>query len=68
MMLYPIKITEIFCLSTIFCIELDQVLDKNGIDDGSAKEKGAIGACKMSQARWITIMVAFTISKGYRCL
>tara|TARA_R110002167_G_scaffold360062_2_gene577440 strand:- start:15473 stop:15955 length:483 start_codon:yes stop_codon:yes gene_type:complete len=29
------KITEIFCLIVDFYIELDQVLDKNGIDDGS---------------------------------
>ncbi len=43
------KITEIFCLIDDFCIELDQVLDKNGIDDGSGRKRRN-RASKMSQS------------------
>lgn len=60
------KITEIFCLIDDFCIELDQVLDRNGIDDGSGIKRRN-RAPKMSQSEVITIMVLFH-QKGYRCL
>jgi hypothetical protein len=63
-MIYTYEITEIFCLIDDFCIELDQVLDKNGIDDGSEKKRRN-RACKMSQSEVITIMVLFH-QKGYR--
>lgn len=60
------KITEIFCLIDDFCIEMNQVLDKNGIDDGSGKKRRN-RAFKMSDSEVITIMVLFH-QKGYRCL
>jgi len=60
------KITEFFCLIDDFCIELDQVLDKNGIDDGSGIKRRN-RTPKMTQSEVITIMVLFH-QKGYRCL
>lgn len=60
------KITEIFCLIDDFCIEMNQVLDKNGIDDGSGRKRRN-RASKMSDSEVITIMVLFH-QKGYRCL
>ena len=60
------KITDIFCFIDDFCIEMNQTLDKNSLDDGAGIKRRK-RASKLSQSEVITIMVLFHRG-GYRCL
>ena len=57
------KITDIFCAIDDFCIEINHLLDKNTLDDGSGiKRRKRVS--RLSQSEVITIMVLFHQS-GY---
>jgi hypothetical protein len=60
------KITEIFCFIDDFCKEINQIIDKSAVSDGSAIKRRNRKS-KMSQSEVITIMLLFHL-KGYRCL
>ena len=58
------KITEFFCLIDDFCLEINQVIDKNALQVNSKVVRRR--QPKLSQSEIITIMVLFHYS-GYRC-
>ncbi len=60
------KVTEIFCFIDDFCKEINQIIDKRAVSDGSTIKRRN-RKCKMSQSEVITIMLLFHL-KGYRCL
>ncbi len=63
-MISDFKITEFFCLIDDFCIEINQVIDKNALTTDSKTVRRR--KPKLSQSEIITIMVLFHYS-GYRC-
>lgn len=63
-MISNFKITEFFCLIDDFCIEINQVIDKNALKANSKVVRPR--KPKLSQSEIITIMVLFHYS-GYRC-
>lgn len=63
-MISNFKITEFFCLIDDFCLEINQVIDKNALQVNSKVVRRR--QPKLSQSEIITIMVLFHYS-GYRC-